>query len=97
VAIDVELPGDPGRNQVWHFGHGTVGTVERTENHTIRCEVKSFQKSRFLEARVLFPAWLVPGSKKIKQEPMLEKILAEEAEWARTGKPPVEDKALITA
>jgi len=45
----------------------------------------------------LFPAWLVPGSKKIKQEPMLEKILAEEAEWARTGKPPVEDKALITA
>jgi len=92
VAIDVELPGDPGRNQVWHFGHGTVGTVERTKNHTIRYEVKSFQKSQFLEARVLFPAWLVPGSTKIKQEPMLEKILAEEAEWARTGKPPVEDE-----
>ena len=82
VVIDIELPGDPGSNPVWHFGHGTTGSVNRLDNHIIRYEVKSLPSGRMLETRVLFPTWLVPGSTKIKQEPMLENILAEEEKWA---------------
>jgi len=67
---------------VWYFGHGTVGSVHRLDNGIIRYEVKPFRTGEFLEARVLFPTSMVPGSKKINRVPMLESILTEEEKWA---------------
>jgi uncharacterized membrane protein len=82
VAIDVELPAEAEEDQVWYFGHGTVGSVHRLDNGIIRYEVKPFRTGEFLEARVLFPTSMVPGSKKINRVPMLESILTEEEKWA---------------
>lgn len=86
VHIDVELPNGASKEQIRAFGHGPLnGQWAIGDDSIVRYDVSPLPEYTMMEARVLFPSDLVPGSTKISDAPMLEKILEEEANW---GVPP---------
>ncbi|WP_246469629.1 DUF2207 domain-containing protein [Cohnella nanjingensis] len=83
VRIRVDLPGGLMKDEISAFGHGPLsGTVNIAEDGTVEYQVSPLQSGQLLEARVLFPGSYVPGSTKIKNTPMLDRIKQEELKWA---------------
>jgi len=85
VRIDIEMPNGTAipKEDIKAFGHGPLsGTVEITEDGTVRYRVSPLPPERNLEVRILFPGSSVPNSLKINDSPMLDKIMQEELNWA---------------
>ncbi|BBI36700.1 DUF2207 domain-containing protein [Cohnella abietis] len=82
VNIVIELPEGIAKGEVTAFGHGPLdGTTNVQDNGTVLFQVNSLPANQMLEARVLFPVDYVLGSKKISDEPMLDKIMEKERNW----------------
>ncbi|MFB9274479.1 DUF2207 family protein [Cohnella cellulosilytica] len=83
VRIEVELPEGAEGAQIQAFGHGPdSGAFDIEEQGLVRYQVSPLPSGKMLEVRMLFPGSYVPGSTKISDEAMLERILEEERRWA---------------
>lgn len=89
VNIEIKLPEGIVKDKVTTFGHGPLdGIINVQDDGTVLFQVNSLPANQMLEARVLFPVDYVLGSKKISDEPMLDKILEKERNWRADDESP---------
>ncbi|OMF38732.1 hypothetical protein BK133_00545 [Paenibacillus sp. FSL H8-0548] len=82
MNIEIELPVGVMKDEVTTFGHGPLdGSIQVEDDRWVLFQVDSLPANQMLETRVLFPTDTVLGSKRISDEPMLDKILEEERKW----------------
>lgn len=83
VHIHVKLPGGVRKDEILAFGHGPLsGAVTILDDGAVEYQVAPMQAKKMLEVRIMFPKSYVPDSTKIKNAPMLNKIMQEEVRWA---------------
>jgi len=83
VRISVLIPG-AAKADLRAWGHGPLDGVVALHDGKATLEVADLDKETAVEARILFPAALVPGAP-LKDEAALPRILAEEARLARAA------------
>lgn len=83
VNLYLHLPAAVDRTQLLAYGHGALsGSVTILDDGVVQYTVQPLLAREMLEARLLFPTSLVPQSTKLRNEPGLERIRAEEGRWA---------------
>lgn len=83
VTVHIALPREVTRDDVRAWAHGPLtGDVNINDDGTVDLIVDRLPTGYFVEARVLFPAGAL-ASAPINDQPMLEKILADEGQLAR--------------
>lgn len=83
VSIDVVLPIASKREDIKIFAHGPLtGNSSILDNNTVNLSINNLPAGRYVEARVLFPATLIPNAKRVYAEEALNRILSEEASLA---------------
>jgi Predicted membrane protein len=88
VNIEIKLPEGITKDKIIPFGHGPLdGVIQVQGDRTVHFQADSLPANKMLETRVLFPAEYVPGSKRISDEPMMDKILEKERNWREDGEP----------
>ncbi|BAL80546.1 DUF2207 domain-containing protein [Caldisericum exile] len=79
----VYLPSTVNEGDLKVFGHGPLnGTVERIDGQGAHYIATNVPPNTFIEARVLFPSYILPNANIIPQE-KLNDIMEEELAWAR--------------
>lgn len=80
VKVVLNLPYGAELEQIGAWGHGPLhGQVTIVSPRQIIWEVDSLPPRTFVEGRVVFPPFLVPGATRLTKENALDRILAEEA------------------
>lgn len=83
ASINILLPTEAKKEDVKIFAHGPLtGNSSIVDNRTVNLTINNLPAGRYVEARVLFPAQLIPGAKRAYDEEALKKILNEETELA---------------
>jgi hypothetical protein len=85
IKIEIELPkGELSAEELKVFGHGPLdGKVSIREDGKIVYEVDGLSPEEMVEARILFPASLIPNSTKIINQNKFAEIMQEELGWAK--------------
>jgi uncharacterized membrane protein len=83
VRIRVILPPGVPRDEVKAWAHGPLwGTVTVESPQSILVSVEGLPAFTPVEARILFPAQLVPSATRVRDTSILKDALAEETKWA---------------
>jgi uncharacterized membrane protein len=85
IKIEIELPfAEVSAEQLKVFGHGPLaGKVSIREDGKIVYEVDRLSSGEMVEARILFPASLIPNSTKVINQNKFAEIMKEELGWAK--------------
>jgi len=85
IKVEIELPkGEVSAEELKVFGHGPLdGKVSIREDGKIVYEVDGLSPEEMVEARILFPASLIPNSTKIINQNKFAEITQEELGWAK--------------
>lgn len=91
IKIEIELPSAPtappaevSPEELKVFGHGPPdGKVSIREDGKIVYEVDGLSSGEMVEARILFPASMIPDSTKIINQNKFAEIMKEELAWAK--------------
>lgn len=83
-TVNIKLPAGAAADEIKAFAHGPLsGEVSIVDSANIRLYVEKLLPHNFVEARILFPSKLIEQSNKAVDEKATERILEEEAKWAR--------------
>lgn len=83
VSINITLPEGSKEEDIKIWGHGPLtGNSSIVDDKTVNLSISNLPAERYIEARLLFPIKLVPGSKKVYKEDAVDRILSEEASLA---------------
>jgi uncharacterized membrane protein len=83
VAVTIQAPKEITGDQVKAWAHGPLwGTVQISENGTVKAQITDLPRNTFWEVRVLYPVSYFPRIRDISPEPAVPTILAEEKRWA---------------
>lgn len=85
IKIEVELPSaEVSVEELKVFGHGPLeGKVSIQEDGKVAYEVFRLSSNEMVEARILFPARIIPDSSKIINQNKFAQIMEEELGWAK--------------
>lgn len=79
--INIKLPGNI-TEKVKIFAHGpNNGTINFSDNNTIRAEVENVPQDTFVEVKALFPKEFIPGSNNVVNKDAFDKIMDEELSY----------------
>ena len=83
VVANIHLPRGAKKNEIRAWGHGPLnGSVDIISGELVKFEVDNLPVNTFVEGRVAFPKFLVPGVLVVTGSERLPVILEEEEEWA---------------
>jgi len=85
IKIEIELPSaEVSAEELKVFGHGPLaGNVSIREDGKVVYEVFGLSSGEMVEARILFPANLIPNSTKVINQNKFAEIMKEELGWAK--------------
>lgn len=87
LAIEIHLPGAIESNKVKSYLHGVlIGEKQVTDSGIVYYTIPNTVPGEYVEARVVFPQYLVGNAAKTSSEKYLQTILEEEKEYLESDK-----------
>ncbi len=82
VVVTIHAPEGMKKDQVKGWAHGPLwGTIQISEDGTIRAQITDLPRNTYWEVRALYPTSYFPGIKDISPGEVVPTILAEERKW----------------